>query len=186
MKKRMLFIFLVVIPSLISCSSLKEHISSVNQKKITTETLKSIEGKYSIITKNSDYLPGVLINNYYFNNNNLPDENDYVELVFLKGNRFEINIIDNEIIVKRKKIRGKLKDGYFEFSTTQLSPFWIILTAIHHNKIRFFINEQGNMGIDYSESHLGLFIIMPFLGSKKEKENIETQRIRIADKGYNQ
>ena len=184
MKKMKLLTFLFVILTLISCSSLKDHVSLEIQQEITNANLKSIEGKYSIITKNKDYLPGILINNYYFNNNNLPDENDYVELKFLKGNSFEMKIFDNNKIIKRKKISGKLKDGCFEFSTTQLSPFWIIITGIHNNNIRLFLNEQGNIGIDYSESHLGLFVIIPFAGSKTEKENIEIKRITTVNKKY--
>jgi hypothetical protein len=99
-----LFSILTFLLLLTSCASLKPNSKGYSQK-IDLTNIKNIEGIYPIYSLSS------LLENYYFNSNNEPDTNDFIEIRYLKKTKFEFLIVENGYVIDRKKLKGKIIDG---------------------------------------------------------------------------
>lgn len=162
---------------LLSCIPLKDHVVDKREVKLNRDNLSILEGEYKIWSVDGKALLPYLINDCSFNGNNWPDSCDKVILTLLNKRKLKIRIIDSGTEVKSKILKGKIKNGYFETSTTELDPFWMIIIGVHHNKIRLGYLKNENLLIDYSTTHLGLLLFMPFEGSESMGNNVEFKKI---------
>jgi len=165
--------------SLTSCVNLKPADFNKEKIQLSAEELSKLNGSYSIYSlDNSITLPRCLVYNFTFNQNNLPNEGDRVNLEISSKNRINVTIYDDNSIVKKKKLKGTIRNGYFESSSCYLDPFYFLIYAVTKQKTRIGLLTNGNLIIDSGRSTRGfMFFFMPFAGADDYDQNKEFKRL---------
>ncbi len=164
--------------TLMSCVTLQQSTLKKQKVELTKSDLNQLNGDYELLpTDNSTYrLPLVLVYNKCCGYDTVSDEKDRVSLQVLTNNRIRVMIISDNKIVKKKILRGKMKDGYFECNSSYLSPFWVVVNAYTRQKIRIGLLADGSLVVDAARETWGFLVFMPFTGHRDKVNNLEFPR----------
>jgi len=169
-----------------SCSSLKNCIDNPDRIVLDNSNYKLIEGKYSI--KSIDDKGSFGLDSYILGNNlsylfkrydkdNRSESSHYVEFEFVDEKTLNVTYIENSGTLKTKKIKGKLKNGYFEFKRNHLIIPIILANLFRNRQFRIGLLNNGNLITDFNEISFGTFIvIIPFFENSKDFD-VEFERI---------
>lgn len=162
--------YLLIISIFNSCATLKSDKLVDGQIKLTNENLNLLNGKYSrISTSETESETGDLFWNLYTKGYNVGEKKlCNVELKVIDEKKIEVSLMKNDSLIKSKILKGKIKNGYFEFKKRTFILPTIFLNTFRTTKFRVGILENSNLTTDYSQVSFGTgFVIIPFY----EKEN---------------
>ena len=186
-KKNIVILLFLGLYFLSSCSSLKNNNYNPNRVMLNNSNFKLIEGKYkinSIDNKGSFGLDSYLLGNnlsyllkrYEFDSRS--DSSHYVKFKFVDEKTLNVSYTENSGILKTKKIKGKLKDGYFELKRSSLLIPAILANLYRNRKFRIGLLDNGNLTTDYNEISFGTaIVIIPFWWNETDLD-VEFERIQ--------
>src|SRR5690606_22996585 len=95
----------------------------------------------------------------------------------VNSKKVEVTILKDDSILKSYKMRGKIKNGYFEGRRKYLFVPTIYLNVFRTRKFRFGILENNNLITDFKEVAFGTgFVVIPFY-DKTLNSNVEYKKI---------
>jgi len=161
-----------------SCAALKPDKYVNGQIELTNKNLNLLNGKYSRISANQSK-SGDLFWNLYTKGYNLGDEKlCYVKLNVINNKRIEVSLLKNDSLIKSKILKGKIKNGYFEFRKRILVLPTIFLNTFRTTKFRIGILNNSNLTTDYNQISWGTgFVVVPFY-EKEIEPNFEYEKIK--------
>jgi hypothetical protein len=188
--KPIIFILLFTL-FLSSCSSLKKSINSDGRIILTESNLTLLDGKYEreSVQLNKDSFHGNLYWNFFDRGYNRKRATDFFELTVIDNENILVSYIDGNESVKSRNMKGKIKDGYFEFKRKHLFIPMIFVNMYRDSKFRIGISNDNDLTTDYKQITFGTaFVLFPFY-EKKEENNMIYKRIeneQIGQSGFSQ
>ena len=175
-------IFLLFLGFLTSCATFKKNEFANEQRKLTKENLHLLNGTYknSSLTKTDS-----LRDNLFFSGTgripyNFEETEFYsIKLEVINDKRVQVNILKNNEALTSYKIKGKLKNGYFEGRRKYFFVPTIYLNVFRTRKFRIGILENDNLITDFKEIAFGTgFVIIPFY-DKTLESNFEYKKLDL-------
>ena len=175
--KKNSFIFLCTL-FLFSCSCLKENFEDTNRLILTETNLLLLNGKYERISiqSNKDTSCGDLYWNFFNEGYNRKENSDFFEIKVVDIKKIRITYIDGNDTIKSKNMKGKLKDGYFEFNRKHLFIPMVFVNVYRNSKFRIGLSNDNNLVTDYKQITFGTAIFVYPIYEKKEENNIIFKR----------
>ena len=169
---------------LFSCSCLKKVENNSNGTVLTESNLTLLDGWYE--RKSKDYLRGDLCwiffsssYSHLFDHNcyEFKGEFDFFELKVINKNKILVSHIhmmnDTLSFLSSKIMKGKIKDGYFEYRRTHLFLPVILTNVYRDSKIRIKLSNDENLLMDFKQITFGTgFFIIPFYERETENDMI--------------
>lgn len=171
--------YLLIISVLTSCATLKLDKLVGGQIELTKENLILLNGKYNrISTRETESETGDLFWNLFTKGYNIGDKKlCNIELKVIDEKNIEVTLMKNDSLIKSKVLKGKIKNGYFEFKKRVFILPTIFLNTFRTTKFRVGILENYNLTTDYNQISFGTgFVIIPFYEKENEK-NFEYDKI---------
>ena len=185
--KNIIFILSLNLSILSSCSTLKGSIDNENRVMLNNSNFKLIEGKYSIRASETSFsnLDWYLFSNdywYLFKNTYYPDSSHYVKLEVVNKKTLNVSYVPKSCIenpkIETRKIRGRLKNGYFVLDRNLLVVPFIFTNLYRNRQLRMGLLNSGNLITDYNEISFGtVMIVFPFWVNDKDFD-VEFRRIQ--------
>lgn len=109
-----------------------------------------------------------------FNRQQLPGFNDYMQLSAIDEKHMSATLYVNNKIVKSKKIKGKIRNNYFEFHSSCFSLKYVFFLYRQQTN-RLALSKDGNLLLDTNKGGIGFFLILPipFSGSSMDEYNLQ-------------
>ena len=185
MKQVTIFLLFLLLSS---CSSLRKKADNSDHIILTETNLTLLDGRYErkSVQLNKDSAHGDLYwnlfaNTYSFGNEkglNLKGDTNFVQLKVINEKRILVSHINGNEILTSKIMKGKIKDGYFEFRRIYLFIPMVFVNVYRDSKFRVGLLEDNNLTADFKQISFGTsFVIFPF-HEKIEQENKIFKRIK--------
>lgn len=160
---------------LTSCVTLQQPNYADNSIELVGEKLGQLNGSYQILPTDSSIntLPLCLMYNTFYNYKNLPKQSDKVTIEVLSESKIRVAIFSNNKIIKERVVNGELRQGYFEFHSSYLSPFWFFINGYTQQKTRIGLLDNGNLIVDTIHETWAFLVIIPFTGHRDAQSNLE-------------
>lgn len=160
-----------------SCSGLKNNVNRTDQVMLNSSNFKLLDGTYeskSVRSKEDLYwyaFEGVM------NYQSYADSTGSITFKVIDKKHIEVSYVKRDTLVKRKIIKGKIKNGYFIFNRKYLFIPMLFTNLYRDRTFRVGLLENGNMITDYNLVSFGTaMIIFPFRENTREY-NVEFRRI---------
>jgi len=162
-----------------SCSPFKKFEKNSSRIKLNETNLKSLNGKYSLISVDSSYrfLDWTLFAKSPFGFENIPTSSDYVSFQVLNKKEIKVAVFENGNMIRSKSLKGKIKNDYFVFRKKRVLLFWLILNGVRIQKTRIAIHKNGDLILDNKSGGVLLLGIFPIFGSNDEHHNYLFEKI---------
>jgi len=171
-----LLFFLSSIFLFISCASFRDFENNENLKILTKENLELLNGSYA----NTRRIPP--LNDYedIFSDKRRKAEviGEYYSLVkVIDDKRIKVDVYKGDTIKNTFKLRGKIKNGYFELRRKYFLLPAIIVTGYSSAKFRIGILKDNTLVTDSKKISFGLgYFVYPY-GEVIKNVNIKHKRI---------
>ena len=164
--------------TLTSCVTLQQSTLGKQKVELTKSDLSQLNGDYELLPKDhsTHRLPFVLIYDKCCGYDTIRDVKDRVSLQVLANNRIRVIIVNDNKIVKKRILSGRIKDGYFECNSSYLSPFWVLVNGYNRQKIRIGLLPDGSLVVDVARETWGFLVFMPFTGYRDKANSLEFPR----------
>jgi hypothetical protein len=165
-------VFMSIFSILSSCVSIKET-SNDTAIILTEDNHGLLEGRYSNIAINfkkeevrgrsylseSTYFLWPIIG--YEGKLSTDDrEKADIQIDFLSDKKIRVSLMLNDSVLSSKKIKGQFKDGYFyKRPYSVMIPLFPLLYGYNTNRLRFGINTEGNLSMDYAWNTYAFFLV---------------------------
>ena len=169
-----------------SCASLNDTIDNEDRVILTPSNFKLIEGKYfikSIDNRGTFNLDSYILGtnfSYLFQSYNHSIGSDSSRFIIIKvvdDKTLNISYFKGSTTLSTKKIKGKLKNGYFVLKRGHLFIPFIFTNLYRNRQFRMGVLNNGNLITDYSNITFGtVMIIFPYFEKDKDFD-IEFKRI---------
>lgn len=172
---RLLF-FLSSIILFISCASFRDFENKENLKILTKENLELLNGSYA----NTSRIP--TINDYedIFSDKRRKEEviGEYYSLVKVIDHKsIRVDICKGDTIKNTFKLRGKIKNGYFELRRKYFFLPAILVTGYSSAKFRIGVLKDNTLVTDSKNISFGLvYFVYPY-SEVTEKADVKHKRI---------
>ena len=173
-------IVLISIIFLSSCACLKKNVDINNGIILTEANLLLLDGKYKRFSKQQDKNNnnGDLYWNFFDRGQNLSESRDFFEIKVIDKKNISISYIDGCETIKSKTMKGKIKNGYFEFQRKYLFIPAIYVNVYRDSKFRIRLSNEKDLLTDYKQITIGTAIfIIPFY-EKNEGSDMIFKRIQ--------
>lgn len=163
--------------TLSSCAALKPASKVKETIPLTKDNLSMLDGSYEILSTDSSKITldaGLTFDRYYIDRGNIKNR---VILKIIDEKQILITIYDGSSTVRKKKVRGKIRNGYFECSLTRLKTFWLAFNSYGRQKNRIGILKNGDLTLDVKYKIFGFVVIFPSAFAGKENYNLVFRRI---------
>ena len=183
MNYRVIILYLLTVVSITSCSSLRKSVNNKDRVVLNHSNFKLINGKYSvkaIDNKGSFDLTSCFFNNnykYIFSDYSCSDSLCSVQLEVLDEKTLNISYVTEKSTIKKRKVNGKLKDGYFLLKQSHLFLPLIFTNLYRNRQFRIGLLNNGNLITDHNMISLGsVLVIVPFYLNEKNFD-VEFERM---------
>jgi hypothetical protein len=155
---------IIAIILLSSCSVIRENVHSTSHNKLEASR-ESIEGTFENFPvefelkefrgKSFNYESNYYLWNVFSVHSGSVDhevwKECYVQIDFLTDTKAEVRLIYKDSILDKRKIRGKLKDGYFyKRPSFVIVPLFPLVFGYNTGRYRLGLNENQNLIIEES------------------------------------
>ena len=177
MKMKLLSILLII--ATFSCAPFKKFEKNKSRIGLSSENLELFNGQFELISIDSAYrfLDFALLAKSPFGFENIPEAGDYLSLKVLDKKKIEVSVYEDDNLIRRKVLKGKIKDNYFVFRKRRVLIFWLVLNGIRIQKSRIGLLENGNLILDNSGGGILLLVFLPAGGNSDEFHNLQFRKI---------
>jgi len=153
-----------------SCSSLKLCVQNEDKIELSQSNINLLNGKFANDSfLNKDSIQGSLYWNFFDRGHNSKDSVEYIKLEVLNTKKIKVSYFDGDTIVRSKVLKGKIRNGYFEFHKKYLIIPALYVNVFRNRSFRISILTNGNLITDYNQVSFGTgFFIIPFYENVKE------------------
>jgi hypothetical protein len=165
--------------ALTSCYSLKpvvpyfEHLQT-----LTPDNLRIFDGDYNVFSNDTSYWTSedALINADVFNYEQRPVNCDRVRLKAISRNRMEVSVFKDGTIIKKRIIKGRITNNYFEFRLRKFTILYIVFNGISFTHTRISLLKNGDLTADCYAGGFLTLVIVPTFGSGDEHYDLVYKR----------
>jgi len=186
-----LFLRLVIIPMLLaltSCATLAQAIKKENAIDLTPNNISALEGNYALKSVselpyyNSKRLDGLLLDIDYDRFKDA-DPKSYIKITVVNENRLKITLMQNNIPIKEKILKGSVEDNYFNcnLDLTFDTSFWLIINHVNAFRMRFTKLKSGELSLDYGVMNHAFLICWPIMGADFYDSSILFKSVEIPE-----
>lgn len=86
----------------------------------------------------------------------------------MDDHRIEVSVFKDERIVKRKIIKGRVVNNYFEFRFRKFAVKYVILNGYGFQNNRMVLLKDGSLTIDSDAGGFLVLVIIPTFGAGEE------------------
>lgn len=179
-----IFVIISVVTGFSSCAIFKPlPLKPVDNTQpiqiIGQNSLRQFNGVYELRSadSNSNTLEYTFTYKSLYNLQQLPGYNDYIQLSSIDERHISATLFVNDKIVKSKKIKGKVKNNYFEFHSNCFSLKYIFFLYRKQTN-RLAISKEGDLFLDTNKGGVGFLLIVPIplSGSSIDMYNLRFKR----------
>jgi len=171
MKQNILILLFAIFSS--SCSCLKTNYNSSNSIVLTESNITLLEGKYERFSTQQGNNAGDLYWTFFDRGYNSRGNTEFFELIVINKNKLKVLYVDEYEVIKDKVMKGRIKNGYFEFKRKYLFIPGIFVNLYRDSKFRIRLTKDNNLLADYKQISFGTsYVIIPFYENEKENNMI--------------
>ena len=173
-----------------SCACLKKEVNE-NRIPLAESNLTLLDGKYErkSLPRSTDSLFIDLYSTLYADLYShhlgnkiwiqLKNDTSFLELKVINKNRIRVSYMNESDIIDSKIMKGKIKNGYFEFRRRYFIVPIVILNLFRNSKTRIGLLNDNNLIVDGRNIAFGtIMVLFPFFHNDYEQDII-FQRIEI-------
>ena len=108
---------------------------------------------------------------------NLKSDVDFIELKVINKNKILVSYINENDTLASKIMKGKIKNGYFEFRRKYLIIPLIFSNVYKNSKFRIGLSNDNNLMGDYKNITLGTIIVLYPIYDNVSENDIKYNRI---------
>ncbi|MFV0304163.1 MAG: hypothetical protein ACK5IC_01615 [Moheibacter sp.] len=174
-----LMTFLLPLLIINSCTTFRDIETEREIIILTKNNLELLNGKYN----NQNYIPPIsaVRKTFSSNNNGVGGAigEHFIELQVLSPKKINANIWIENSVVKTFKLRGKIKNGYFELRRKNFVFPLIYVNIFQNSKFRIGILKNMNIITDYREIEFGtVYFLSPFSNNYETLNSVHPRKHR--------
>ena len=162
---------------------LKPIHNSDSVQRIGRSDLSKFDGNYDIVSVDSK---GVLLDYAFlykdiFKLRDLPGKNIYINLSFIDDRHLKATLYVDEKKVKAKKIKGRIKDNYFQFHSNHYTSRWVVFIVYNKQTNRIALSTEDDLYLDTNAGGVGFLLIIPIplSGSSMDTYNLKFKKRKL-------
>jgi len=138
---------------------------------LTERTISSLNGSYGLFasdTVETSLDRALTLNKYWWKDRDNKDKY-YMSLTAKDARHLVADIYKDSALVATKKVRGKVKDGYFAIQSNKILFFYALLNGLGQSRVRVGRDISGNLVLD---AHYAIFVtlgVIPLAGDMREE-----------------
>ncbi|MEP0211596.1 MAG: hypothetical protein ABJD66_00155 [Cellulophaga sp.] len=177
-----------------SCATLKNTPTAANRVELTADNLHLINSTYQNNIKNTTYASEFFWGSFFskkesdavFGNESKEKPPFFITLKAVNKKRINATVTVNDSVLKTIKIRGRIKNGYFEQNRKMYIIPIAIINVAYSSKFRIGLMSNSNVTTDFQKIETGtVYFFHPFnnniasynLEHKKTANFITAQRV---------
>lgn len=107
-----------------------------------------------------------------------PGPNDFIRLTAIDNHRLKAELYIDNKKVKTKKIKGRIRNDYFEYHSTHVECHWVVFFVYRQHTERIAATAKGELVMDSNQGGIAFLLILPIplSGASMDYYNIRYRR----------
>jgi hypothetical protein len=172
--------FLIGFFLLAGCSTLNHSKAGSGNLPLTDSSFFLLNGEYEIISRDTSHimLDYCLTGIQKFDLVNRPDSGNRIRLETLPGRRLLVTVLSGNLSIRRKKIKGNLKDGYYMFKLRILRPY-VVFNFFNEQEVRLSLASNKSLIVELVGTTTFFVLFVPVTGAKVEEQSLEFKKVHL-------
>lgn len=140
---------------------------------LTNETLHKLNGVYDIHTKDSSDMTldlALTLKKHYWFDWATPHS---IAITAIDANHIKAEVFKDDDLVSTKIIKGKIVNGYFEFTKRKILKFYLLINSFGALRTRLGLLESGELIVDSHTFTFATFVVIGLAGERIEKYDLK-------------
>lgn len=168
-----------------SCATLKNAPAAANRVELTADNLHLINGTYQNNTTNTAYASEFFWGSFFrkkesdatYSKDSKEKLPFFITLKAINKKRINATVTVNDSVLKTIKIRGRIRNGYFEQNRKMHVIPTAILNVVYSSKFRIGLLSNSNITTDFKKVEVGtVYFFQPF-NNNITSYNLEHKKI---------
>lgn len=170
-------ILFAIMVSLVGCVGLKPPVTHEGDVALASGQLHLLNGEYALMSADTSYvmLDYCMLGKQKFDFINKPGHGDRIRIEAMPKDRLKVTMLHGDEVVRQKRIKGELANGYYSFKASQLLPM-VAINIYRHQEVRLGLNTEGSLVVQLAGTTVVFIVFVPVTGGKEEKDYLVFKR----------
>lgn len=165
---------------LCSCTGLKNVQDRPNIHTLTEQKISTLDGRYGIFTSDSatTTLDNALTLKKYWWKDWTGKDKYHLSIKAKDARHIDIEVYKENVLLDKKTVKGKIKDGYFVIKPKKVLFFYFLLNGYGQATTRLGFDTSGNLIVDAHTLKLSTLLFIPLAGDRHKEYGLIFPRKR--------